>query len=47
MSTLHAPDLSAEQLELVEVVPRNPAGKILKQALRERYAPASNGGRTR
>ncbi|MGA2836707.1 MAG: AMP-binding protein [Acidimicrobiales bacterium] len=29
-----------EQLELVEVVPRNPAGKILKHTLRERFAPA-------
>ncbi len=29
-----------EQLELVETVPRNPAGKILKHALRETYAPA-------
>jgi acyl-CoA synthetase (AMP-forming)/AMP-acid ligase II len=28
-----------EQLELVEVVPRNPAGKILKHALRERFSP--------
>jgi len=28
-----------EQLELVDVVPRNPAGKILKQSLRERFAP--------
>ncbi len=27
-----------EQLEVVDVVPRNPAGKILKHALRERYA---------
>jgi acyl-CoA synthetase (AMP-forming)/AMP-acid ligase II len=36
-----------EQLELVETVPRNPAGKILKQALREQYAPASNGGSSR
>ena len=34
-----------EQLELVEVVPRNPAGKILKHTLRERFAPASNTGR--
>ena len=29
-----------EQLELVDVVPRNPAGKILKHTLRERFAPA-------
>jgi acyl-CoA synthetase (AMP-forming)/AMP-acid ligase II len=28
-----------EQLERVDVVPRNPAGKILKQSLRERFAP--------
>ncbi|HEY5110548.1 MAG TPA: AMP-binding protein [Acidimicrobiales bacterium] len=27
-----------EQLELVDVVPRNPAGKILKHTLRERFA---------
>jgi len=27
-----------EQLELVDAVPRNPAGKILKQALRDRFA---------
>jgi non-ribosomal peptide synthetase component E (peptide arylation enzyme) len=33
-----------EQLELVDAVPRNPAGKILKHALRERYAPARSGG---
>jgi non-ribosomal peptide synthetase component E (peptide arylation enzyme) len=26
-----------EQLELVEVIPRNPAGKILKNDLRDRY----------
>jgi non-ribosomal peptide synthetase component E (peptide arylation enzyme) len=32
-----------EQLELVDVVPRNPAGKILKHTLRERFAPASAG----
>ncbi len=30
-----------EQLELVDAVPRNPAGKILKHALRERYAPTA------
>lgn len=29
-----------EQLELVPSVPRNPAGKILKHALRETYSPA-------
>ena len=28
-----------EQLEIVDVVPRNPAGKILKHTLRERFAP--------
>jgi cyclohexanecarboxylate-CoA ligase len=27
-----------EQLEIVDAVPRNAAGKIQKQALRERYA---------
>jgi non-ribosomal peptide synthetase component E (peptide arylation enzyme) len=27
-----------EQLEIVEVLPRNPAGKVLKQDLRARYA---------
>jgi acyl-CoA synthetase (AMP-forming)/AMP-acid ligase II len=32
-----------EQLELVPVVPRNPAGKILKHTLREQFAPASEG----
>jgi acyl-CoA synthetase (AMP-forming)/AMP-acid ligase II len=30
-----------EQLELVDVVPRNPAGKILKHALRERFSPGT------
>ncbi|MGA8724182.1 MAG: AMP-binding protein [Acidimicrobiales bacterium] len=30
-----------EQLELVDTVPRNPAGKILKTALRERFATAA------
>ena len=30
-----------EQLELVDVVPRNPAGKILKQSLREQFAPGT------
>ena len=29
-----------EQLEVVELVPRNPAGKILKHNLREQFAPA-------
>jgi acyl-CoA synthetase (AMP-forming)/AMP-acid ligase II len=29
-----------EQLEVVDTVPRNPAGKILKHTLRERFAPA-------
>lgn len=29
-----------EQLELVDTVPRNPAGKILKHTLREQYGPA-------
>jgi cyclohexanecarboxylate-CoA ligase len=33
-----------EQLELVEAVPRNPAGKILKHTLRERFAPATQTG---
>ena len=28
-----------EQLEVVDVVPRNPAGKILKHTLRERFGP--------
>jgi len=32
-----------EQLELVDAVPRNPAGKILKHDLRERFAPAGPG----
>ena len=32
-----------EQLELVDVVPRNPAGKILKHTLRERFAPGTPG----
>ena len=39
-----------EQLELVDVVPRNPAGKILKHTLRERFAPTgaapADGGST-
>jgi acyl-CoA synthetase (AMP-forming)/AMP-acid ligase II len=30
-----------EQLEIVESVPRNPSGKILKHKLRERYAGAT------
>lgn len=30
-----------EQLELVEVIPRNPAGKILKRELQERYRDSS------
>ncbi len=34
-----------EQLELVEAVPRNPAGKILKHTLRERFAPSPQTGR--
>ncbi len=34
-----------EQLELVDVVPRNPAGKILKHKLREELAPSSTTGR--
>jgi fatty-acyl-CoA synthase len=29
-----------EQLEVVEAMPRNPAGKVLKNDLRQRYAPA-------
>jgi non-ribosomal peptide synthetase component E (peptide arylation enzyme) len=29
-----------EQLEVVDVVPRNPAGKILKHTLRERFTPS-------
>ena len=33
-----------EQLELVDAVPRNPAGKILKTALRERFATAATSG---
>ncbi|HEV3281229.1 MAG TPA: AMP-binding protein [Acidimicrobiales bacterium] len=32
-----------EQLEVVPVVPRNPAGKILKHTLREQFAPAPEG----
>jgi cyclohexanecarboxylate-CoA ligase len=34
-----------EQLELVDAVPRNPAGKILKHTLRERFAPSQQTGR--
>ncbi len=30
-----------ERLEVVDVIPRNPAGKILKHELRARFAPAS------
>ena len=33
-----------EQLELVAVVPRNPAGKILKHTLREQYAGEPKAG---
>jgi acyl-CoA synthetase (AMP-forming)/AMP-acid ligase II len=33
-----------EQLELVDSVPRNPAGKILKTALRERFRAATSSG---
>jgi cyclohexanecarboxylate-CoA ligase len=33
-----------EQLEVVDVVPRNPAGKILKHTLRQRFAPAPDAG---
>ena len=29
-----------EQLELIDEIPRNPAGKILKKDLRERYGAA-------
>jgi acyl-CoA synthetase (AMP-forming)/AMP-acid ligase II len=36
-----------EQLELVAVVPRNPAGKILKHTLREQYAGAPRDGSDR
>jgi acyl-CoA synthetase (AMP-forming)/AMP-acid ligase II len=32
-----------EQLELVDAVPRNPAGKILKHTLREQFAPGGTG----
>ncbi len=32
-----------EQLELVDTVPRNPAGKILKHTLRERFGPPAPG----
>ena len=30
-----------EQLELVDVLPRNPTGKVLKAELRERFAPST------
>ena len=30
-----------EQLELVDIVPRNPAGKILKHTLREQFTPSN------
>jgi acyl-CoA synthetase (AMP-forming)/AMP-acid ligase II len=33
-----------EQLEMVDTVPRNPAGKILKHNLREQFAPAPKTG---
>ncbi len=33
-----------EQLEVVETVPRNPAGKILKHSLREQFAVAASSG---
>jgi cyclohexanecarboxylate-CoA ligase len=33
-----------EQLEIVDTVPRNPAGKILKHNLREQFAPAPKTG---
>jgi cyclohexanecarboxylate-CoA ligase len=36
-----------EQLEVVEVVPRNPAGKILKHDLRVRFAASSPAGKGR
>jgi cyclohexanecarboxylate-CoA ligase len=29
-----------EQLEVLDVLPRNPAGKVLKKDLREQYARA-------
>ena len=35
-----------EQLEVVDAVPRNPAGKILKHKLRERFASHSKAGGT-
>jgi cyclohexanecarboxylate-CoA ligase len=34
-----------EQLEVVDAVPRNPAGKILKHTLRDRFAPSPQTGR--
>ena len=33
-----------EQLEVLDAVPRNPAGKILKHSLRERFAPSPQTG---
>ncbi len=33
-----------EQMEVVDAVPRNPAGKILKSELRERFAAATSSG---
>jgi non-ribosomal peptide synthetase component E (peptide arylation enzyme) len=33
-----------ERLEIVESVPRNPTGKILKHELRSRFGAASKGG---
>jgi acyl-CoA synthetase (AMP-forming)/AMP-acid ligase II len=36
-----------EQLEVVAVVPRNPAGKILKHTLREQYGRAPKAGSDR
>ena len=33
-----------EQLEVIDTVPRNPAGKILKSALRERFTAAASSG---
>jgi len=41
---LRAADLTPqklpEQLELVDVLPRNPTGKVLKHELRKQYADA-------
>ena len=36
-----------EQLELVDTVPRNPAGKILKHTLRERFTPTKGKGQSK